>query len=78
MECVNDNYDVTGHVVWQACWKNGKTLDLCISETAPWKKFKLDTCQVLAMANKCDFFFDDVKGGFVVMSYLQTSNALSD
>ena len=31
-------------------------LDLCISETAPWKKWKLDACQVLPMWNKCDVF----------------------
>ena len=28
VECFNHNYDVIGHVVWQPCWKNGKTLDL--------------------------------------------------
>ena len=28
VECFNDNYDIIGHVVWQPCWKNGKTLDL--------------------------------------------------
>ena len=37
VECSNDNYDIIGHMVWQPCWKNGKTLDLCISETAQRK-----------------------------------------
>ena len=40
VESVNDNYDVIGHIVWQPCWKKGKTLDLCISETAPRKKIE--------------------------------------
>ena len=40
VECFNDNYDIIGHVVWQPCWKKGKTLDLCISETAPWLKIE--------------------------------------
>ena len=41
VECYNDNYDVIGHMVWQPCLgKNGKTLDLCISETAPSKKIR--------------------------------------
>ena len=44
VECFNDNFDVISHVVWQPCWKKGKTLDLCVSETAPWKKLKLATC----------------------------------
>ena len=28
VECLNHNYDVIGHMVWQSCWKNGKNLDL--------------------------------------------------
>jgi len=44
-ECFGDNYDVIGHIVWQPCWKKGKTLDLCIFKTAQWKK-KLETWQV--------------------------------
>ena len=28
VEYFDDNYDVIGHVVWQPCWKNVKTLDL--------------------------------------------------
>ena len=28
VKCFNDNYDIIGHVVWQSCLKNGKTLDL--------------------------------------------------
>ena len=43
VECFNDNYVVIGHVVLQPYWKIGKTLDRCISETAPRKKLKLDT-----------------------------------
>ena len=27
---INDDYDIIGNVGWQPCWKNGKTLDLCI------------------------------------------------
>ena len=50
------NYDVICHVVWQPCWKSGKTLDLCISKTTWRKKFKLGTWQVLLMGNKCDFY----------------------
>jgi len=38
-DCFNDNYVVIGPVVWQPSWKNGKTLDFCISETTPWKFF---------------------------------------
>ena len=60
VECFNDNYDVIGHVVWQPCWKKEK-LDQCISKTAPWKKLKLGTCQVLTMGNN-GIFFDDVIG----------------
>ena len=41
VECYNDNHDVIGHVVWQPCWKNGKTLDLYISETSPRKNWNL-------------------------------------
>ena len=55
VECLNDNYDVMGYVVVAAMLEKGKTLDLCISETAPWIKLKLNTCQVLPMGNKCDF-----------------------
>ena len=39
-ECYIDNYDIIGHVVWQPCWKNRKTMDLCISETTPRKKIE--------------------------------------
>ena len=67
-ECFNDNYDVIGHVVWHPYWKNGKTLDLCISDTAPRKKLKLSTWQVILMGNKCDFFKFDIIGTFVMMS----------
>ena len=56
VECFNDNYDIIGHVVWQPCWKNRKTLDLCVSETTPRTKLKLGTQQVLLMENKSDFF----------------------
>ena len=47
------NYEgiLIGCMVWQPCWKNGKTLDLCISETAPRKKRKLGTYKVLLMGN---------------------------
>ena len=42
-EIYNDNYDVIGHVVQVSSWKNQKikniTLQLDISEIAPWKKF---------------------------------------
>ena len=56
VECFNHNYDVIVHVVWQPCWKNGeKKLWISISETAPRKKLKLGTRQVLLMGNKCDF-----------------------
>ena len=41
VECFNDKYDVIGHVVWQPYRKIRKTLDLCISETAPSKKWNL-------------------------------------
>ena len=47
VECFSDNYDVIGHLLSQPCWKNGKTLHLCISETTPRKKLKLCTWQVL-------------------------------
>ena len=56
VKCFNDNYDVIGHVVWQQCWKIGKTLDLCISKPAAWKKLKLGTWQVLHIGNNFDFF----------------------
>ena len=32
VECFIHLYDVIGYVVWQTYWKNGKKLDLCISE----------------------------------------------
>ena len=43
VECFNDNYDIIGHVVWQPCWKKGKTLDLCISETSAFSMEKVET-----------------------------------
>ena len=55
-ERFNDNYDVIGHLVWQPHWEKGKTLDLCISETTPWEKFKRGTCEILPMGKRCDFF----------------------
>ena len=45
VECFKYNYDIIGHVVRQPRWKKGKTLDRCISETAPGKKLKLGTWQ---------------------------------
>ena len=59
VECLNDNYDVIGYVVWQPYCKNGKTLDLCISETAPRKNLKLGTSQVPSWGMS-DFFNDIV------------------
>ena len=53
VECFNDTY---GHVVWQPCWKKVKTVDLSISETAPWETLKLGTCQVFPMGNVIFFF----------------------
>ena len=55
VKCLCDNNGVIGHVVCQPCWKKRKTLDFCISKTALLKKFKLGTCEVLPMGNKCDF-----------------------
>ena len=49
-------YDIIGHVLCQPCWTKGKTLDLCISETASRKKLKLGTQQGLLMENMCEFF----------------------
>ena len=46
VECFCDDYEVIDHVVWQPCWKKGKTLDFCILETAPW--------EVLLMGKKFD------------------------
>jgi len=67
-ECFNDHY-VIGYVVWQPCWKKGKTFDLCISETTRWTKLKLGTCEVLLMWNKCDvYIFSDVRDAFVKTS----------
>ena len=64
MECYNHNYDVMRHVVLQRYWENGKTLDLSISDTAPRKKLKLGTLQVL-MENEIEFF---VIGALVMTS----------
>ena len=65
-ECFNDNYDVIGHVAWQPCWRKGKKLDLCISETTPRKKLEFGTWHVLLLGNECDF--NDVIGAFVMTS----------
>ena len=55
VECFNDNYGVIGHVVWQPCWKKEKTLDVCISESAPLKNLKLAKCQGLPMWKQWSF-----------------------
>ena len=48
--------------------KKGKTFDLVMCETAPGKKIKLGTCQILPMGNEFDFVFDDIIGGLMMMS----------
>jgi len=58
---------MTSSVTWYGSYvgKTEKKFDLCISETAPKKKLKLGTKQVL-MGNEC--FFYDFIGAFVMTS----------
>ena len=58
VECCIEHYDVISHVGWQPCWKTEKLWSsVCISETAPRKKFKLGTEQVLLFGNEGDFLW---------------------
>ena len=66
-ECFNYNSDIIGHVVWQPCWKNGKHLDWCISETETWKKN--ETWHIASAPDwKEVWFLYDVIGAFMITS----------